>query len=191
MFQRFLSALMALVLFACPAHTWAQWAPFEGTPSAHKLKGAQARQTDFDGRVVAVLDGDTVTVLDEDKRQHRIRLLGIDAPEKAQPFGQRAKQQLSGLVYAKEVHCVCVGVDRYERSLCTIFTEGNVDANLAMVVAGLAWHNRPYQRSQSLKDRLAYASAQRQAQSEHLGLWRDDAPVPPWDYRRAQRQHDQ
>jgi endonuclease YncB( thermonuclease family) len=94
---------------------------------------------------VAIADGDTLTVLDENKTQHKIRLSGIDAPERAQPFGQRSKEYLSMLVFGKTIEVETDKQDRYKRTLGKIVLDGR-DVNLAMVVAGLAWHYKKYER---------------------------------------------
>ena len=137
-------------------------------------------------KVVGVTDGDTVTVLDASKTQHTIRLAGIDAPEKKMPFGQSAKEHLSDLVFSKDVKVETSKKDRYGRSVGNIFVDGR-DANLAMVTAGMAWHYKQYEREQSASDRQLYASAEEQARSLRAGLWRDDNPTPPWEYRKERR----
>lgn len=138
------------------------------------------------GKAVAVADGDTITVLDESKVQHKIRLAGIDAPERKQPFGQRAKEQLSDLVFGKTVQVETEKTDRYGRHVGKVLIEGR-DANLAMVAAGLAWHYKRYQAEQPAADRLLYASAEEDARNGRVGMWRDPAPVAPWDWRKGER----
>ena len=134
------------------------------------------------GQVVAVADGDTITVLDSAKVQHKIRLAGIDAPEKAQPFGDKAKQSLSDLVFGKTVQIDADKTDRYGREVGKVLVDG-VDANLEQVRRGLAWHYKAYQRDQSPEDRLAYAAAEKDAAAARWGLWQDAEPVAPWDWR--------
>ena len=134
------------------------------------------------GRVVGVADGDTITVLDADKTQHRIRLSGIDAPEKKQPFGQRSKQSLSDLVFSKSVAVETTKRDRYGREVGKVLIEG-VDANLVQVQRGFAWHYKAYQREQSPQDRVLYSDAEAIARRDRVGLWRDDTPQPPWEFR--------
>jgi endonuclease YncB( thermonuclease family) len=90
------------------------------------------------GRVVGVADGDTITVLDANRQQHKIRLAGIDAPEKAQPFGDRSKQNLSALVFDKQVVVESNKQDRYGRTVGKVLVN-EIDANLAQVKAGMAW----------------------------------------------------
>lgn len=138
------------------------------------------------GRVVGVADGDTVTVLDATNTQFKIRLMGIDAPEKKMPFGQNSKQHLSDLVFNKQVTVEYNKQDKYGRTVGRILVN-SVDANLEQVKAGLAWHYKQYQREQSVGDRAAYAQAEEQARSAHLGLWADPDPTPPWDWRHERR----
>lgn len=88
------------------------------------------------GRIVGVSDGDTVTLLDYSKQQHKIRLVGIDAPESSQAFGQASKKNLSDLVFNREVTADCPSSDRYSRRLCKILI-GGTDANLAQIEGGL------------------------------------------------------
>lgn len=141
----------------------------------------------IEGRVVGVADGDTVTVLDADKAQHKIRLSGIDAPEKNQPFGQRSKQSLSNLVFAKTVTVETDKRDRYGREVGKVLV-GEVDANLMQVQRGFAWHYKAYEREQSVIDRKVYADAEYEARATKRGLWADAVPMPPWEFRKAKRE---
>lgn len=134
------------------------------------------------GKVVAVTDGDTVKVLDASKTQHTVRLAGIDAPEKKMPFGQKAKDALSDLVFNKTVEVETEKVDRYGRSVGKVLVNGR-EANLAMVNAGMAWHYKKYEKEQTPSDRLLYANAEQEARARKVGLWHDPAPVPPWAWR--------
>ncbi len=95
------------------------------------------------GRVVGVSDGDTVTVLDVTNTQWKIRLMGIDAPEKKQAFGSKSKEHLSGLVFNRQVQVEYEKKDRYGRTIGKIMVDG-VDANLEQVKAGMAWHYKQY-----------------------------------------------
>ena len=114
------------------------------------------------GRIVGISDGDTVTLLIANKRQYKIRMSGIDAPEKKMPFGQRSKEHLSDLVFSKDVQVETEKLDRYGRTLGKILLNRQ-DINLAMVNASLAWHYKKYQQEQSRSDRLLYAHAEEQA----------------------------
>lgn len=134
------------------------------------------------GRIVAVLDGDTVTLLDGSNKQTRIRLMGIDAPEKAQAFGMRSKQYLSELVFNKQVAVEYSKQDKYGRTIGKILVD-NLDANLEQVKAGMAWHYKQYAREQIPSDRTAYAAAEELAKSTKHGLWVDSNPSPPWEWR--------
>jgi endonuclease YncB( thermonuclease family) len=137
----------------------------------------------YTGRVVRISDGDTVVVLDESRVQHKVRLSGIDAPEKKQPFGNSSKQNLASLVFGRTVTVETSKLDRYGREIGKIVI-GTTDANLAQIRAGLAWHYRQYDRELRREDRVAYSQAETLARQERRGLWRDANPVPPWDFRR-------
>lgn len=138
------------------------------------------------GRVVAIADGDTVTVLNASNTQFKIRLMGIDAPEKKQAFGNRSKQSLSSLVFNKQVTVEYNKKDRYGRTVGKIIVDG-IDANLEQVKVGLAWHYKQYQREQSEEDRLAYSEAEDKARNARRGLWQEIEPTPPWEYRKVAR----
>ena len=135
---------------------------------------------DFTGNAVGVADGDTITVLDADKVQHKIRLTGIDAPEKKQPFGNRSKQSLSDMVFNKTVTVETDKRDRYGRELGKVLA-GGVDVNLEQIKAGMAWHYKAYERTQPVIDRQSYADAENEAKAAKRGLWVDAEPVPPWE----------
>jgi endonuclease YncB( thermonuclease family) len=137
------------------------------------------------GRIVGISDGDTVTLLDTFKRQYKIRLTGIDAPEKKMPFGQRSKEHLSDLIFSKDVQVETEKLDRYGRTLGKIVFDRK-DINLAMINAGLAWHYKKYQQEQSASDRLLYSHGEEQARFQRTGLWRDPNPTPPWDWRKGE-----
>lgn len=140
----------------------------------------------YSGLVVSVADGDTVTVLDGANRQHKVRLAGIDAPEKAQAFGNVSRQRLAQLVFQKQVTIEFDKFDRYKREVGKVLVAGK-DANLEQIKAGLAWHYKKYEREQSPADRQAYSAAENQASAEQRGLWRDPEPIPPWDFRKSKR----
>lgn len=141
------------------------------------------------GKVVGIADGDTLTLLDGARRQHRIRLDGIDAPERAQPFGQRARQSLAALAHEREAVAECPKTDKYGRSVCRVFVDG-VDVGLEQVRRGLAWHYVRYAHEQSPQARADYARAEELARSGRTGLWSMRDPTPPWEYRRAARPAD-
>ena len=153
------------------------------------LFAAQVNAEILSGRVVGVADGDTVTVLDASNTQYKIRLMGIDAPEKKMPYGNRSKQSLSDMVFDKQVQVEYSKKDKYGRTVGKIIVEG-VDANLAQIKAGMAWHYKQYQREQSVEDRAAYAQAEGDARASRRGLWKDADSVPPWDWRKRQKKID-
>jgi micrococcal nuclease len=134
------------------------------------------------GKVIGVTDGDTIDVIDATKTTRRIRLGGIDAPEKAQPFGHRSKQHLSDLVFGKQVEVQSHKKDDFERAVGKVLVNGK-DANLEQVRAGLAWHYKQYVKEQSPSDRVLYANAETAARSSKAGLWTDPKPMPPWEWR--------
>lgn len=130
---------------------------------------------DFSGKCVAVIDGDTVDVMHNGKAE-RIRLEGIDAPEKSQAFGQKAKQIASSIVYGKDVAIQDKGKDKYGRTI-GIVVIGNYTLNATMVRSGFAWHYKQYSKDPQL------AQFEELARKEKKGLWQDPNPVAPWDYR--------
>jgi endonuclease YncB( thermonuclease family) len=138
------------------------------------------------GRVIKLTDGDTLTVLDASFQQHPIRLIGIDAPEREQPFGTVSGNHLGKLVFGRQVSVTYEDQDRYGRTLGKVLINGQ-DINLVQILAGLAWHYKAYADEQSPKDRAVYAAAEKDAQSRHCGLWTDAHPIPPWDWRSGER----
>ena len=137
----------------------------------------------FEGRVVGVQDGDTITVLDSSNANHRIRLLGIDAPEKGQAFGNRSGENLSQAIFNRVVTIGWSKHDRYGRIVGKVLLEGQ-DICLEQIKAGMAWHYKYYQDDQTEEDRQLYAAAEIAARATNVGLWIDPNPIPPWDFRR-------
>ena len=134
------------------------------------------------GKVVGVSDGDTVTVLDAERHQHKVRLAGIDAPEKAQAFSQASKTSLSDQIFGREVVVTWDKRDRYGRIIGKISVDFR-DVCLEQVRRGMAWHYKQYARDQAPDDRGAYDEAEVAARAARAGLWRDVAPVAPWEWR--------
>lgn len=176
--KRFLSyALLGMVITAFAA-------------GLHYYSGFQASATaptcNLEGKVIRIVDGDSITVLDSDNEKHKIRLAGIDTPERKQPYGKVARQFLAKLIFKKQV---CIGWykrDKYDR-LVSVVRINEEDINLKLVKAGLAWHYKQYQNEQSESDRELYTDAQSKAEDSGIGLWRDKKPVPPWLWRRGER----
>lgn len=135
------------------------------------------------GRVISVSDGDTISILNDQKIQFKIRLTGIDAPEKNQAFGQKSKNSLSQLIYSKDVLAECGKVDRYQRYLCKIKL-GDTDINLQQIKLGMAWHYKQYAKDQPHIDRETYSKSEDMAKLQRTGLWIDKQPIPPWEWRR-------
>lgn len=138
------------------------------------------------GRVVGVSDGDTITVLDAKDQQHKVRLAGIDAPEKSQDFGQASKKHLSDHVFGKAVVVEWQKLDRYGRVVGKVLL-GDFDVCLEQIRKGMAWHYKKYAGDQSASDRQTYAAAEVEARKARLGLWIYANPEPPWDYRHRAR----
>ena len=138
------------------------------------------------GRVIGVTDGDTIKILDSTNTQHKIRLSGIDAPEKKQPFGQVSKKSLSDLVYDKQVTVDWNKLDRYGRTVGKVLLNG-MDVNLEQVNRGYAWFYKKYQNEQPLQDRLDYLHAQEAAEKSRAGLWVEKEPIAPWDFRKTKK----
>ncbi len=124
------------------------------------------------GKVVKVADGDSITVLDNTNIQHRIRLQGIDAPERKQPYGNASRKHLATLVAGKEVTVKWDKRDRYGRIVGTVFAEGQ-DMNLDQVKAGMAWCYRRYPVELSSEDFKRHAKVENQAWSKRNGLWQE------------------
>lgn len=141
----------------------------------------------FKARVIGIADGDTVTVLDEAFAEHKIRLMGIDAPEKSQAYGKRSKQSLSELIGDRELSVDADKRDRYGRLVGKLLASDGRDINLEQVRRGMAWHYADFAREQSPADRMRYADAQQWARADRKGLWSDASPTPPWEYRKAAR----
>jgi endonuclease YncB( thermonuclease family) len=138
------------------------------------------------GKVVSVADGDTITILDSQKTQHKIRLQGIDAPERAQAFGNKSKQSLHEMVHGKQVTVDSQKKDKYGRVVGKILLN-NTDVCLEQLKRGMAWHYKQYANEQPKEDRETYSLAEQQAKTEFKGLWRDKQPVPPWEFRKQNK----
>jgi endonuclease YncB( thermonuclease family) len=150
-------AVSCLLLLPCPAWAWS-------------------------GKVIGVSDGDTITVL-RDRQPHKIRLYGIDCPEKRQPFGKRAKQFTSELVFGKVVEVEPVTIDRYGRTVAFVMIE-NIAVNEELIKEGLGW---VYIRYCKLPVCVEWQNLESEAKFGKLGLWRKQGEIPPWEFRRQKR----
>jgi len=142
------------------------------------LAVAQTDQT-FEGKVVGVTDGDTITLL-VGRTQVKVRLEGIDAPESGQSFGTKSKNALAALVSGKTVTVRKTGEDKYGRTLGVVLV-GGVDANAKLVAGRWAWHYTKYNNDTQL------AKLEREARAARMGLWAESQPLPPWEYRARQK----
>jgi len=135
------------------------------------------------GKAVRIIDGDTIVLLDQNNKQHKIRLQGIDAPERNQVFGKKSKTFLSNSIAGKNVDIEFIKKDQYGRIIGKIIFN-TIDVNLELVRAGLAWHYKKYQREQNPEDRSSYSHAEIFARENSLGLWSDPHAIAPWDWRK-------
>ena len=136
---------------------------------------------EFEAEVVAVMDGDTIKVLTSDKKEIKIRFEHIDAPEKKQPFGQVCKQMLSDMVFGKTVYVRSQKrPDRYGRMIAEVFMceASKESVNMALVRQGCAWHYKAFSKDST------YAEAERIARESRAGLWKDESPIAPWNWRK-------
>lgn len=131
------------------------------------------------GKVIAIKDGDTVVVLDSLNNQTTLRLAEVDCPEKNQPFGTKAKQFTSDQIYFKTIKYVVTDTDRYGRSIAMIYYDtDNKYLSAEIIKAGMGWHYKKYSTSKEL------ATFQENAKQNKIGLWIDNDPIEPSEFRR-------
>ena len=149
----------------------------------------------LEGTVVKIADGDTITVLDSDKVQHRVRIAGIDAPEEKQAFGNVSGKRLGELVARKEVRVEFNKHDRWGRIVGKVLVRPpdcptcgkTLDVGLVPVTSGMAWWYKKYAHEQSPEDQGRYEFAEQEAKANRAVLWQDKNPQPPWEFRAIQR----
>lgn len=129
------------------------------------------------GKVVDVTDGDTFKLLKNDSLQIKVRLHGVDCPETKQPFSSVCKKYLFDLIFGKQVFLKQIGIDRYGRTLAIVFLD-TINVNENMLSAGMAWHFKKYDKNPK------WAELENKARDERRGLWKDDKPIPPWEWRK-------
>ena len=150
---------------------------------------------DITGKVVSVTDGDTIKVLDSTSTQYKVRLTGIDAPERDQPYGDASREHLASIVAGKQVFVASDHSDRYGRVLGKVWVQPSdcascgktLDANHAQLLAGMAWWYRYYASQQSPEDRGRYESSEDEARKRKRGLWADPDPINPYRWRKGKR----
>lgn len=136
-------------------------------------------QTTLTAKVVGIKDGDTVVVLDSLNNQITLRLAGVDCPEKSQPFGTKAKQFTSDQIYLKTIKYVVTDTDRYGRSIAMIYyDEDNKYLSAEIIKAGMGWHYKRYSTSKEL------ALLEDNAKKNKIGLWIDNNPTEPSEWRK-------
>lgn len=132
------------------------------------------------GKVISVADGDTMTILTSGKKHIKIRLLGIDAPERGQDFGAVARQQLNNLCYGKTVTVENKGEDQYGRVLGVVYIDG-MNVNEYMVRNGLAWYYKHFVNDPRLD------SLEQLARKEKVNIWSRKNPMSPYEFRKSRR----
>jgi len=138
---------------------------------------------EFTGVVNRVQDGDSIKMTVSDMGELTIRLRSIDSPELDQPYGTVARDYLSEKIGGSNIDARCYKKDRYNREVCTLFTQQGEDINALMLSAGLAWHYLAFADEQSRSERNRYSDFEAQAKANVRGLWQDPNPVAPWDHR--------
>lgn len=136
------------------------------------------------GKVIHVADGDTITVRDSRDQKHKIRLYGIDCPESGQEYGKEATRHAARLADGREVRVVKYDKDRYGRIVGVVLVDG-VNVNQSLIENGYAWKYRQYCKESFCSD---WRRLEKQARKARTGLWADERPVPPWEWRRDQRE---
>ena len=164
---------VGLLLSLAPVSPWG-WARTPPAPAAGES---------FKAATIAISDGDSFVVRGADGVRLRVRLAGIDAPERSQPYSAVARRHLDDLLGKRELVLAPIKIDPFGRLVAQVSVDG-VDPALAMLEAGLAWHFARYDRDLPPALRVRYADAAALARRERVGLWRDDTPEPPWEFRR-------
>jgi len=171
-----------LAILFCGCTTRNRSAEDEGITSGRGQSYSKETPRDnFTGLVVGVLDGDTYDVLTSEKEQIRIRMEGIDAPERGMPYYKVAKKHLSQLCFKKNVRVEISSTDRYGRTIGYGYLEDGRELGHEMLKAGLAWHYKKYNSEEEM------ASLEEEARESKIGLWADTRPMAPWDNRRYHR----
>lgn len=158
---------------------------FVFSTSCQSKSGERKNTNDNDfiyGKVIRVVDGDTYHLLTEDNQTLKVRMEGIDAPERAMLFYKASKDYLGKLCFGKSVRLKSSGKDQYGRYLGSTYLEDGTELCHEMIKAGLAWHYKRYNSDEDL------AQLEIEARKAKKGIWSDLNPTPPWDYRKLRRQ---
>jgi len=147
------------------------------------LVSMAAAAEDLDAEVKRVFDGDSFLVILAEGGWREVRLAGIDAPERGQPYADASRANLRRLIEHRRVHVVTDKRDRHGRLVGTV-TREELDVALAQLRAGLAWHDRRRRAESDPMLARAYADAESEARVARRGLWRQNDPMPPWEWRR-------
>lgn len=182
--QGLLACLAVSLVTGCIDHLGSQTGSYKKLPKGVNITAMNTLLAE--AKIVHIADGDTLTVLGPDQNTYKIRLQGIDAPEKKQPFGQTCKESLTRLTNQQSAEIEAFKKDRYGRIVATVKVAGK-DLALEQIKAGCGWHYLAYQKEQSARDQKAYTQAEQQARAAERGLWQDAKPVAPWDFRKQQR----
>lgn len=137
-----------------------------------------AYSLEVSGIVLKVSDGDTFTLIKADKTVAKVRLAGVDCPEKTQLFGQEAKQFTTNLILNKRVVVDVKNVDMYNRNVGTVILDDKTNLNKELVKNGLAWWYFSFSKDKELRN------LQLKAMVNHRGMWILPKPTPPWAYRK-------
>lgn len=155
---------------------------YSNSCSSNGLQGVSLEKgSTVTGKVISIIDGDTYDVLLQGNRTIRVRMEGIDAPERGMPFYQKSKKYLSDLCFGKQVSIQITGIDHHERVLAYTFLEDGREVSQEMIRAGLAWHFKKYNSDATL------SGIEIEARKSKVGLWIQDSPMAPWENRRLHR----
>jgi len=150
--------------------------------SKSKNKKANSQNENSEtGKVIGIVDGDTYDILLNGKLTVRIRMEGIDAPEKGMPFYKVAKKHLSDLCFGKQVTLKLTGKDHHDRTLAFSYLQDGTELSHEMLKAGLAWHFKEYNRDSDLDE------LETEARNSKLGIWQGENPMSPWENRALHR----
>ena len=180
-----LAVLLAAVLAAAGNRLW----PSDQPPPRHNESERRQRggvPAPFEARSIGISDGDSFVVRDKDDTRLRIRLAGIDAPEKSQPWANVARDRLGALLRDQTLVVTALKTDRWGR-LVALVDAGQRDVSLALLESGLAWHYARYDDELPAALRQRYARAAEEARRQGIGLLRDAKPEPPLEFRKRNR----